>query len=163
MREYWKNNNNRATSLTDVQLVLQVRFWGEDCRILINVKHPPLLFLNNSVLFTVFRTITCILSDDNPTRAWCVTASCIYHSVSLYSFFPLSWNQLLVSSPFCSTALTTVKTMCSCECARMYDVVVLSQPVSRCQGAGGLQMVVIPLRQRQEERDWDRGRKRKEK
>ena len=80
---------------------------------------------------------------------------------ALCIFFHPSPHSFLVSSPFCCTALTTVKTVCSCERVHVCAVVILSQPVSRCQGAGGLQMVVIPLRQRQEEKDSDRGRREK--
>lgn len=53
------------------------------------------------------------------------------------------------------TAMTTVRAR-----EGVHAPVVVSQPISRCQGAGGLQMVVIPLWQRQEKRDWERSRQR---
>lgn len=49
-----------------------------------------------------------------------------------------------------------------CVCVCVHTFVVVSQPVSRCQGAGGLQMVVIPLWQRQEGRDCEREKQWKE-
>lgn len=66
---------------------------------------------------------------------------------SALSFFTSAppHTPFLVSFPFWRNIFTSIRTVCvrtgTCLCA----AVVVSQPISRCQGAGGLQMVVIPI------------------